>query len=603
MSIEQLLQHLSDLDPQSGIDELTSEQCERSLMDFIRHHWEFVNPGETFVEGWAIEAICDHLEAVADGDIRRLVISVCPGFMKSLSLNVFWPAWLWGPQNQPHKRFISASYSSSLTERDNDRLIQVIMSDRYQRLWGNRFSPSRTWGKQQVMNDKTGWKMATSVSGVGTGARADFLLIDDPNSVKEAESDVVRDETNRWFLEVMPSRLSDATTGAIIVIQQRTHDEDVTGIILKKELDYEHLMVPMEYEPSRHCITSIGWQDPRGTVDGDPYSEALPDGERYAQQGVLAFPERFPPKAVADLRRTLGPYSYAGQYQQFPVPRGGAIFREEWWRVWPPEDFPNPAPGRKVQFPPFEYTVAALDSAFTEKEESDPSAMTVWGIWRATGKSKSSPRLVASNGDTLRMVEDQQMKVMLIYAWEKHLELRGPPEDRPAGISDREWMSPQWRDTRTKNWGIVEWVLDTCKTYKVDHLIIEAKATGVPASQELAKQVGGLTFGVELFDPTKKGDKVARAHSVVHLFSNGRVYVPQIYSHETDRWDYPSWARMVLDRMGIFPKGKRKDIVDSATMALRHLRETGLALRSEESEADYEDEIAYKRPPKALYDV
>ena len=122
---------MSEIDLDMGMDQLVAEECERSLLSFIRHHWEFVNPGEPFVEGWAIEAVCDHLEAVSRGEIKRLAINVPPGFMKSLTVNVFHPAWEWGPLNMPHTRYISASYSSSLTERDNDRLIQVIMSDRY----------------------------------------------------------------------------------------------------------------------------------------------------------------------------------------------------------------------------------------------------------------------------------------------------------------------------------------------------------------------------------------------------------------------------------------------------------------------------------------
>lgn len=521
----------------------------------------------------------------------------------SLCLNVFLPAWEWGPRRMPSTRYISASYSSSLTERDNDRLIQVVSSDRYKKLWGNVFGPSKTWGKVQVQNDKTGWKLATSVGGVSTGARGTRILIDDPNSVKEAESDLVRDSTNRWFLEVMPSRLQDQDTGSIVVIQQRTHDEDVSGTIFKRELDYEVLMIPSEYDPSRHCSTSIGWNDPRGTIDGDPYSEVLPPEEMDEQKGILCFPERFPARVIQELKDTLGPYAYNGQFQQYPVPRGGAIFKEEWWRIWPPEDMPLPRPGAPTGFPPFEYVVASIDTAYTEKEENDPSAMTVWGVWRMTGKGRIPPRLVTDDGQLLRMEDDQQVKIMLIYAWEKHLELHGPPEEKPFGVSDLEWMSKAWRPQRTKNWGIVEWVLDTCKTYRVDHLIIEAKATGIPVAQELEKQVKGLEFGVELFDPSGKGDKVARAHSVVHLFSNGRVYVPQIYSHETGRWDYPQWARMVLDRMSIFPKGKLKDITDSATQALRHLRDIGMAVRSEEAERDYEEDMSYKPTLRKLYDV
>jgi hypothetical protein len=591
-------------------DALLTEMCERSFLSFIETFWPFVEPSTPFVSGWAIEAICDHLEAVSNGEITRLLINVPPGFMKSMSTNVFWPAFEWGPLNKPATRYVTAAYASALTERDNVRFRQVISSPLYRKLWGHRFAPSKEqFNIVQVANDRTGWKLASSVTGVGTGARGDRVLIDDPNSVKDAESDVVRQSTNQWFTEVVPTRLSSPEKSAIIVIQQRTHEDDVSGIIIQKELEYDHLMIPMEYDPARHCTTSIGWQDPRGTYDdedgfADPYGDPLPENERYEQLGVLAFPERFPLTVVERDKRIMGPYASAGQFQQSPSPRGGGIFKEEWWRIWPPEEMAPPPPGKQRAMPPFDYIVASLDSGYTEKEENDPSALVILGVFKPTGLARTAPRLVTSGDEIMRMEVDSSTKVMLIHAWEKHVQFRGPPEERPAGITDKEWTSPAMLAQRQVNWGLVEWVVHTCRKYEVDHLLIESKASGITVAQEMRTQFQNENFGIETIDPSRMGDKVARAHAVVHLFSNGRVYAPQIFIHEENRWDWPTWARLVIDRMRVFPKGSRKDIVDAMTQALRHLRDTGMAPRSEEEEHDLEQlNSAYQPKSRPLYDV
>src|SRR5262249_3592169 len=145
-------------------------------------------------------------EAVAAGEIKRLCISIPPGFMKSLCANVFFPAWVWGPLDAPHTRWIAASYSQSLTIRDNVRFRNIVMSPLYRRMWGDRFGPSKDqFNIVKVMNDRTGWKLATSVGGVGTGERGDYFVVDDGNSVKEAESEVIRENTNMWYTEVVPT--------------------------------------------------------------------------------------------------------------------------------------------------------------------------------------------------------------------------------------------------------------------------------------------------------------------------------------------------------------------------------------------------------------
>ena len=358
---------------------LEKVRCENRLRDFVRVMWHAVEPGRRMTHGWTMDAICEHLEACADGQIKRLIINVPPGFAKSVLLCVYWPAWMWGPRNQAHTRFLCAAYSQSLTVRDNVRFKQVVQSDLYQRYWGGRFALSDTdASKIKFGNDKTGWKLASSVGGTITGERADFVLIDDPNAVNEAESEKVRTSTNQWLREVMPTRLSDPARSGIICIQQRTHEEDATGTLLALDDEWCHLMVPMEYDPDRHCTTSIGWTDPR------------------SEPGELAWPERFPREVVERDKRIIGPYAVSGQFQQMPAPRGGAILSRDWWQTW---GDPDGAVGAK--FPMFSLTIAVLDGAYTTKEENDPSGMMVLGVF--ADERTGNPQVMLARAWTERL--------------------------------------------------------------------------------------------------------------------------------------------------------------------------------------------------------
>lgn len=397
------------------------------LLEFIRYFWHVLEPNTPLVDGKALEAICLHLEAVTFGEITRLLINVPPGFMKSLICDVFWPAWEWGPMNKAHHRFVAFSYAASLTLRDNGRFRDLIISHQYQELWSHRFT-ARKIGEEKVSNDKTGWKLASSVGGVATGERGNRVVLDDPHSVKEAESDVVRSETVRWFKEAMSNRLNDMERDAIIVIMQRVHENDVSGAIIAGEMGYVHLCIPMEYDEGRHCETEIGWSDWRTT-----------DGE-------LAWPERFSANVIAGMRRDLGSYAYSGQYQQSPVPRGGGIFKTSWWNRWDDESCRQHGVP-EGHLPSFSYILGILDSAYTKNEENDPCAMTVWGLWHDLAGNPA---------------------VMLVNAWEEWLEFaplvarsakactdfrvdRLLIESKASGISVAQELARQYSQA---NWGI-----------------------------------------------------------------------------------------------------------------------------------------------------
>jgi predicted phage terminase large subunit-like protein len=511
-----------------ALDRLDAEE---RLLDFVRLLWPVIEPARPFLEGWVLGAIAEHLQAVSAGEINRLLINVPPGFTKSLLADVFWPAWEWGPRNRPALRYLCFSYSDELTKRDNQRFRHLISAPLYREFWGDRFGPGDQFGRRKVENDKTGWKFATSIGGVGTGERGDRVIIDDPNNVRTAESKAVMESTNLWLTEVMPDRLNHQSQSAIILIQQRTHERDCSGTLLSLGADYVHLSVPMEYDPRRHYVNALGWQDPRRA------------------EGDLAWPERFPRQEVEKLKRIKGAYAYAGQYQQSPAPRGGGIIKRADWQLWPPggESFDALGkPKKPLEYPPFDFILASLDTALTEKEENDWSALTVWGAWRD---------------------ENEVPKLLLMEAWQARLAF----------------------------YPLVQKVIGTCRKRQVDRLVIEAKANGISVAQEIQRLCGAEEFGVQLLDPRKAGgDKVARAHAVQHLFENGLIYAPE-----------RQWSEMVIGECEVFPKGAHDDLVDTVTQALWYLRKSGLALLGEERIAE---QRRYARPPgerqsEPIYDV
>jgi len=536
------------------------------LIAFVRYFWHILEPETPFVDGWVLHAMCEHLEAVTFGEINRLLINVPPGAMKSLLTDVFWPAWEWAI-GKSHLRYVTFSYSASLTERDNRRFGDLVSSHEYQSLYGDVVKLTNC-GAKLVSNAKKGWKLASSVGGVGTGERGDRVILDDAHNVKEAESDQVRNETTRWFRESMSNRLNDLKKGAIIVIMQRVHEDDISGVILSLGLDYVHLCIPMEYD-WKYCTdddgnpraTPIGWTDPR-------YVPLQPD----QCDGVLAWEERFPPEVIEQTKKAIGPYAWAGQYQQAPAPRGGGIFQRSWWQLWEPPD---------GHFPECEYICASLDAAYTEKEENDPSGLTIWGTF---------------------FNKEKQRRIILIHAWRKHLAFSADrkilqPQKGELAVWGRLPKDPaqsraayRWRQRTQEHWGLMEWVQHSCVMFKVNRLLIEAKASGISAAQEMANRFGQQPFAVQACQVV--GDKYARALAVQPTFSQLMVYAPA-----------RDWAETVIDEMAVFPKGKYKDLTDSSTQAVKHLRDIGLAQTDDEAHAVEQESVMHRPKPKALYPV
>jgi predicted phage terminase large subunit-like protein len=285
--------------------------AERSLRDFVEQAWPVMEPSTPYVHGWHIDAICDLLESASRGEVRRFVINIPPRHGKSLIFSVFWQAWSW--IERPWLRWLFSSYASNLAIRDSVKARRLIASPWYKERWGSRYSLTDDQNqKVRFENDRTGYRIAASVDGANTGEGGDIIGSDDPNNVREAESEIVRVGTNEWWDEVMSTRGNDPRTVVHGIVQQRTHYNDLTGHVLEKEADYVHLCLPAEYESDHPHIWDM---DPR------------------KKEGDLLWPERFGPQELADLKQAMNStYAVAGQLQQRPAPRSGGIFKRDMFR-------------------------------------------------------------------------------------------------------------------------------------------------------------------------------------------------------------------------------------------------------------------------------
>lgn len=285
------------------------QRC-RTLEGFILEFWDVLEPKKNLKFGWALRAMCKHLEAVTEGRIQFLMMTVPPGMMKSLLL-VFWSGWEWGSCERPDIQVLATSYSQPNVLRDNMKLRRLVESEKFQTLWPLRLRDDQN-AKGKFENTGSGFSEARPFSSM-TGGRGDRVKIDDPHSTETAESDTERQTAVRIFREGISDRLNDVTTSAIVIIMQRLHEQDVAGVALQLDIGFVHLNLPMEFEPDRKCRTYVGdelfFEDPR-TEDGE-----------------LLFPERFPAEEIQRLKKAKGSYAYSGQYQQRPAPRSGGMFQ------------------------------------------------------------------------------------------------------------------------------------------------------------------------------------------------------------------------------------------------------------------------------------
>jgi predicted phage terminase large subunit-like protein len=479
-----------------------AEELSRDLGKFIRAAWPFVLPHVRFISNWHIDAQAEHLEAVSKGEIRKLQVWVPPGSMKSISCSVMWPAWEW--TFAPEIRYLTGSYDIDLSTEFAVRTRTLIQDPWYQARWGHVFQmKSDENAKRNYKNDHGGHRYATSPTGGGTGRHADRILIDDPLNAQEIVSDVKLEEAQNWYGGTLATRVGDYETFCEVIIMQRLHEKDLAQHALELSPgDWTILCLPEEYDPGH----KFAWRkDPR------------------KKKGELLWPARINQEAHEERKRKLGTHRAAGQLQQNPTAREGAILKRAHWRFYDPRWLDAAEAGDVSKFPKFTRVFTDWDTAFKDKTTSDYVAGGIWGV-------------AGGNRYLLRMYHEQ------------------------ARLSRTKTLMKEAR-----KWCLERW------PHAAFSLVIEKAANGVEIIEELRQEIPGVIPYVASVD------KTARAEAAEPDLESGNIFVPGYRMPDSGEVDprSPAFSQILIEECAKFPGGEHDDLVDMFTMAINWVRTKG----------------------------
>ena len=547
------------------------ERYQESFLEFVKRAWQEIDPAPLRL-AWFHEVIIEHLEAIADGNLRSLIINAPPRTGKSLLVSVMYPAWIWcrseiAPQSGPQVAFFCVSYSATLAEELAVKMRRLVFGAWYQAVFGNvKMLPDQS-SRANFGNTTGGQRISSSIESGLLGRGGDCHVYDDLMTVKEAESDLERLSILRAFSEGLPTRITNPLTSARILVGQRVSEYDPSNLAIETWPDAVHLMFPARFEPDRCCP-----QD-RRTFEGELlWPEVWPEAELRKVELGLAGLEKG--------QAGLSSYAAAAQLQQAPVPRGGGVIPRTDWKVWP-EHTPEAKDIRRtkngdfiVELPDVSFVLVAVDTAFSERDTADFSACVVLGVWsrKREDVSRASPWFGPRWGtlDTAHITAsaetgDEQPRMILMEAWQTRAGLNVSTPDPRTG----------------KPTGLVPRLLDTCRRRHADRIIIENANRGHDTAQELERQMRSQEFIIEMFEPTKHGSKLNRMFSVSPLFSQGLVSAPANLTRELDKFGRETvrvgeftWVNNVIDQCTRTPRGKQ-DCADCVSMGLLYLRSNG----------------------------
>jgi len=344
----------------------------RKLRHFIKYAWHVLEPDVDLEWHWHIESVADHVQWMLEQWMKRrshvadnMVINVPPGSMKSLITNVFAPAWMWLPTNAPHWSPLCISGADSIATRDAGKMRDLIRSNWYVENFLRRPNGELHWSlrtdsnsEKSFKNTRNGWRKSQTQSAKITGDRFDTIILDDPNDIKDISAVKLKHVERTWF--AAGNRLKDMRRACRIVIQQRTHEQDLTGVILEQGGKTEHLCIPMEYSEAKcacgkiGCDTTLGKADPR-------------------KEGDVLHPERNTTEVMIAEKLRLGPLGVAGQFQQRPSPLEGGMFKRKFWGVY--DDLPT----AKIVGSTLDTLILSCDLQFKKAGSSRTCLMVIGG--------------------------------------------------------------------------------------------------------------------------------------------------------------------------------------------------------------------------------
>ena len=326
--------------------EIINAVLRQDFFAFVEKVFKELNPNTEFMPNWHLHATAYVLMECFKGSTKRQIITQPPRSLKSIIVSVALPAWILG--RNPAAELICISYAQELSEKLSRDFRKVVQSSWYKTLFPqSRGEPIKNTVNEYVTTENGG-RYATSVHGTLTGRGGDFIIIDDFHKADETLSEAKRTSALNWYKSTVPSRLNNKETGVIIVVQQRLHEEDLVGMLLKQG-NWKHLCLPVIAEKM----------------------ETIPIGPNQfhtRKEGELLHPQRESETTLNEIKAQLGSAGFSAQYQQCPVSLDGNIILAKWFRTYSPPLYKNDGG----------YIVQSWDTANTTNQSSDYSVCTTW---------------------------------------------------------------------------------------------------------------------------------------------------------------------------------------------------------------------------------
>lgn len=384
-----------------------------NLTAYAQRAFYELRPGAQFHYGVYLRALCHQLERVERGEIKRLLILLPPRHLKSHCASICFPVWALG--RGPSRRIITMSYGASLAEEFSVASRRLMMTGWNRAVFPELAIDQKKASAQQLLTTQNGGRIATSVGGTLTGKGGDILIIDDPSKAEDVASETQRDKLWEWFTGTAMTRLDNSKTGAIIVVAQRLHEDDLPGRLIATG-QYEVLELP--------------------AIEIRDRKIALPDGRKWIRpKGDILLPGHMDKEDLEAKRQEMGSAKFEAQFQQAPVPAGGNIIRPEWFGT-------SPSGMRRQDY---EGVIQSWDTAAVPGESNDYSACTTWG-------------LLGNHIDLLHVYRQQQLypdllrdarahaakwKPDLIVIEKSSTGLSLKPDLQRAGLKQARWLFPE----------------------------------------------------------------------------------------------------------------------------------------------------------------
>jgi predicted phage terminase large subunit-like protein len=494
-----------------------SEQLSGSLSQFVHVSWEHLEPETPYQHNWHVDAICEHLEAVSRGQIKRLQVWVPPQSMKSRLVSILWPAWEW--TFAPGTKYWTASYDNHLAGNLASVSYNLMNSTWYQERWGDKFRFTRD-AEHFFSNNRGGHRLATSPESKGTGYHGHRIILDDALRAQQDVSKVDLQKVNDWYDGTVTSR-GLGRDHARILVMQRLHQEDIAAHLLELE-DWVVLALPEEYWPGH----PYAWRGSRKNLPEEmeeSEGSTLGAGDPRTEEDELLWEERRP-RSLVEAQKSGLKYRASGQLQQWPTPREGQLLKRNWWRFYDPAILAD-----AKRRPRCNAVVQTIDTPLKDKESNDFVAMQVWGV-------KGADRYLID----LR-------KGHMNYSQAKR-----------AAIEQAQYARRLYPRT-------------------AHYILIENAGYGV----ELIIDLKRVLTGVTKVSPTQDGDKIMRAEAASSDLESGNCWLPGIGGGADETLGPAKTASAdvtdFINNLAIFPNGAHDDDVDAWSQCMNWLRSRVIA--------------------------